>query len=131
MDDTQATGMAGTLPIDPATGNPVDPLIHLTDDNFEAEVLKSKGIMLIDFWAVWCGPCKIVGPVVAQIAAEMYGQIRVGKMDVDQNPKYPQEYGIMSIPTLMIFKDGTMVDMFVGARPKEDIMARLSKVMGA
>ncbi len=126
MDDTAAPQK---LPIDPATGKPIDPVVHLTDDMFESEVLQSKGLVLVDFWAVWCGPCKIVGPVVAQIAEEMYGLVKVAKMDVDANPKVPGEYGILSIPTLMIFQDGKMVDMFVGARPKEDIVGRLNKFL--
>ncbi len=106
-------------------------VIHVTDDTFESEVTRFKGIVLVDFWAEWCGPCKLVGPVVEQIANEMVGKARVCKMDVDANPNKPQEFGIMSIPTLMIFKDGKMVDMFVGARQKEDILGRINKQLEA
>jgi thioredoxin 1 len=101
--------------------------IHLTDDTFDLEVIQSKGVVLVDFWAEWCGPCKMVGPIISQIADEMVGKVKVCKLEVDQNPKKAQEHGIMSIPTMMIFKDGKMVDMFVGQRSKEDIVGRLNK----
>lgn len=103
--------------------------VTVTDDTFESEILKHPGVVLVDFWAAWCGPCKIVGPVVEEIAQEMKDSVKVGKVDVDANPNRPQEFGIMSIPTLMIFKNGKMVDMFVGARPKEDIVGRLNKAL--
>jgi thioredoxin 1 len=103
--------------------------IHLTDATFDGEVIQSKGVVLVDFWAEWCGPCKMVGPVISQIADEMAGKVKVCKLDVDANTQKAQEHGIMSIPTMMIFKDGKMVDMFVGARTKEDIVGRLNKAL--
>jgi len=103
--------------------------ISLTDATFDGEVIQSKGVVLVDFWAEWCGPCKMVGPVIAQISDEMAGKVKVCTLDVDQYPQKAREYGIMSIPTMMIFKDGKMVDMFVGARTKEDIVGRLNKVI--
>ncbi len=97
--------------------------ITLTAENFENEVLKSDIPVLVDFWAAWCGPCRMVAPIVAQIAEEYEGRIRVGKVDVDQQPGIARDYRILSIPTLMVFKDGKVVNTAVGARPKEQIEA--------
>lgn len=103
--------------------------IEITDNNFETEVLKSKSPVLIDFWAVWCGPCKIIAPVVEEIANEYEGKLKVGKIDVDNNPQTSVKYGIRSIPTLLLFKDGVVVDTIIGAIPKSQIVQRLQTVL--
>lgn len=93
----------------------------LTKDNFEAEVLKSDKPVLVDFWASWCGPCMMMGPVVADLADELAGQVKVGKVNVDDNPELAQQYGIMSIPCFMLFKNGEQVATSVGGRSKDDL----------
>ena len=95
--------------------------ITLTSANFQAEVLDSPLPVLVDFWATWCGPCRMVAPIVAEIAAEKAGVIKVGKVNVDEEPGLAGRYGISSIPTLMFFKNGQPVDTMVGARPKAQI----------
>ncbi|MGN0443967.1 MAG: thioredoxin [Acutalibacteraceae bacterium] len=97
--------------------------IVLTNDNFEEEVLKSDIPVLVDFWATWCGPCKMVAPVVAEIAEENAGKIKVGKVNVDEQPELTSAFKISSIPTLMVFKGGKITAMEVGYRDKEDIEA--------
>ncbi len=99
--------------------------IEITDGNFENEVLKSKQPVLIDFWADWCGPCRMVAPHVDAIAQEYNGVLRVGKMDVDDNPAVPGRYGIVGIPTLMLFKGGAVVARITGAQPKDRIVAQI------
>jgi thioredoxin 1 len=95
--------------------------ITLTDTNFQKEVLESDLPCLVDFWAPWCGPCRMVGPVVEQIAQEYEGKLKVGKVNVDEAPQLAGQYGIMSIPTLSVFKNGQRVDTMTGAAPKEQI----------
>ncbi|WP_064196413.1 MULTISPECIES: thioredoxin [Emticicia] len=98
--------------------------IEITDASF-AELINSETPVLVDFWAEWCGPCKMIGPVVEEIAGEYEGKAIVGKMDVDANSNVPASFGIRSIPTLMIFKGGVMVDKIVGAVPKHILTSKL------
>jgi len=100
---------------------------QVTDFTFEQEVLKSTVPVLVDFWAPWCGPCRMVAPVVDEIASEFDGQIKVVKVNTDENPKVASDYGIRSIPTLMVFKGGDRVDMVVGAVPKKTLAETLAK----
>ena len=98
---------------------------EVTDDTFEAEVLQATGPILVDFWAAWCGPCRMVAPVVQEIADEYDGRLKVAKMDVDFNPETPGQLGIRGIPTLILFKDGAEVQRLVGFRPKEAMVEEL------
>ncbi len=99
--------------------------LHLTDATFDAEVLKSNIPVLIDFWATWCGPCRMIAPSIEELAVEYAGKAKICKLDVDNNQMVAQNYGIRSIPTLLLFKNGEVVDQIVGAVPKAQIEARL------
>ncbi|MCZ7557402.1 MAG: thioredoxin [Bacteroidia bacterium] len=103
--------------------------IEITDGNFEQEVAQSSVPVLIDFWAVWCGPCRIIAPIVEEIAGEYEGKVKVGKLDVDNNAETAGKYGIRSIPTLLIFKGGEVVDRIVGAVPKHTIVEKLTPLI--
>ena len=99
-------------------------VLTITKDNFESEVLKSEKPVLIDFWAAWCGPCKMVSPVIDEIAEER-DDILVGKINIDEQMELAQKYGVMSIPTMIVFKNGEVANKNVGAIPKENILAML------
>lgn len=102
--------------------------ITITDSNFDAEVLKSDKPVLVDFWAVWCGPCQMQGPIVEDVAHDLAGKAVIGKLNVDENPQTAQKYGVMSIPTLMIFKGGTVVKQFIGVQSKETLLTELNRL---
>ena len=103
--------------------------IALTDENFAGEVLESDKPVLVDFWAAWCGPCRIVGPIVEELAGEYDGRVKVCKLDVDGAMKTAGEYGIRSIPTLLIFKDGKVADQVIGAVPKGQIVEKVEAAL--
>jgi thioredoxin 1 len=102
-------------------------LVELTDANFETEILSSDIPALVDFWAVWCGPCRQVAPSVEALAGEYKGKLKVGKMDIDAHQITPQRYGIRSIPTLLVFKGGQVVGQIVGAVPRSKLEAEIQK----
>ena len=104
-------------------------LLEITDANFDQEVLKSDVPVLIDLWAVWCGPCKMVAPIVEEIAGEYAGKLKVGKVDVDNNRQTAMNYSIRSIPTIILFKNGEVAEVMVGAAPKAQIISKISSHM--
>jgi thioredoxin 1 len=103
--------------------------ITVTDATFDATVLKSAKPVLVDFWAVWCGPCQMQGPIIEEVAKELDGKAVVGKVNVDENSASAQKFNVMSIPTLMIFKDGTVVKQFTGVQSKETLVGELNKLI--
>jgi thioredoxin 1 len=104
-------------------------VVNLQDATFEQEVLKSDTPVLVDFWAVWCGPCKAIAPAVEELAREYKGKVKVAKLDVDNAQQTAQRYGIRSIPTLLVFKGGRVVDTIVGAVPKSKLVDAITKVV--
>lgn len=100
-------------------------VLELTDDNFQSEILESSTPALVDFWAVWCGPCRQVAPIVEKLASSYKGKLKVGKMDIDHHQIAPQQYGIRSIPTLLLFKGGKVVETIIGAMPQSKIEEKL------
>lgn len=104
-------------------------LVTITDDNFEEEVLKSDKPVLIDFWATWCGPCRMIAPIVEEMSAEYDGKAKIGKLDVDSNQQTSIKYGVRSIPTLLLFKDGELKETIIGAVPKTHLVGKLESVL--
>lgn len=98
---------------------------EFTDSNFENEVLNSAQPVLVDFWAPWCGPCRMIAPMVEELAGEYRGAVKIGKLNIDDSPEAAQQYGVSSIPTLMVFKGGEVVDRFVGVQAKSKLQAAL------
>jgi thioredoxin 1 len=104
-------------------------IAQVSDDNFDSEVLKSAVPVLIDFWAPWCGPCKAIAPIVAELAGEYAGKLKIVKMNVDDNPRTPARYGVRGIPNLILFKDGEVQQQIVGAVPKAHLVKAISTVV--
>jgi thioredoxin 1 len=100
--------------------------LHLDEKSFETEVLKSHLPVLVDFWAQWCGPCKMIAPVIDQLSVELEGKMKVAKVDVDESPQLAGQFNVMSIPTLLIFKGGQPVDQIVGAMSKDKLLAKIN-----
>jgi len=100
-----------------------------TDENFQSEVLASPEPVLVDFWAAWCGPCRAIAPLVDQLAAEYKGKLKVGKLDIDAHQNVPQKYNVMSIPTLLLFKNGQIADQLVGSAPKAKLDAMVKRAL--
>jgi thioredoxin 1 len=107
-----------------------DNAVAVTDSTFQSEVLSASQPVLVDFWATWCGPCRMVAPIVEEIASENNGKLKVAKVDVDANPQTAQQFGVMSIPTLIVFKGGQPVERLVGYMPKAKLMQALSPHLG-
>ena len=103
--------------------------VTITDDNFQTEIEDAQGLSIIDFWAAWCGPCRMVAPIVEQIATEYEGKVKVGKLDVDANQKVASRFNIRSIPSILFFKDGKLVDTVVGAVPKPHLEQKIQQHM--
>lgn len=103
-------------------------IVTLTETNFEKEVLQSPTPVLVDFWAEWCGPCKMIAPILDELAGEYDGKVKVGKVNIDEHQSIATQYGIRAIPTLLIFKDGEVAEQVVGMRSKRDLKANLDKV---
>ncbi|WP_457573439.1 thioredoxin [Desulfolithobacter sp.] len=104
-----------------------DKVVHVSDGEFDSKVLQNELPTLVDFWAPWCGPCKAIGPVIDELAAEYAGQVQIAKMNVDDNPATPGKYGIRAIPTLILFKGGEVVDQITGAVGKAQLIDLLGK----
>ena len=104
-------------------------LVTITDDNFEEEVIKSDKPVLIDFWAIWCGPCRIIAPIVEEMAKEYDGKVKIGKLDVDSNQQSSIKYGVRSIPTILLFNNGEIKETIIGAVPKAQIVQKLEALI--
>ena len=102
--------------------------VHIDDANFEKDVLKAGGPVLVDFWAEWCGPCRQIAPILDEIAEEMQGRLTIAKVNIDKNPETPQKYGVRGIPTMILFKDGKAVATKVGSMPKSKLVEWLQSV---
>ena len=106
-------------------------VLEVTDANFEQEILQSPLPVLVDFWAAWCAPCKMIGPIVEELAGEYKNRAKVAKMNVDDNVNTPAQYGVRGIPALLLFKNGELVDQIIGAVPKAQVVNLLEKALGA
>ena len=106
-----------------------DKILEITDDQFDTTVLKSDSPILVDFWASWCAPCKAIAPVLDQLADEYDGKVKIGKVNVDDNPATPGQYGVRGIPTMILFHQGKVVDQLVGAVPKNQIESLIKKAL--
>ena len=106
-------------------------IVEVTTSSWDQEVLKAEGLVLVDFWAVWCGPCRMIAPTVEEIAKEYAGKLKVCKLNTDENSDIASKYKIMGIPTLMFFKDGDKVDQVVGAVPKPQLKAKIDQLIGS
>lgn len=106
-----------------------DKIVILSDENFQDQIKGSQVPILVDFWAEWCAPCRMIAPMLEEISEEYSGKVKIGKLNVDQNRSIAAQFGVMSIPTLILFKDGEMVDQMVGAQPKENLVKILDAVL--
>ncbi len=106
-------------------------IVHLTEENFQKEVLESAQPILVDFWAEWCGPCKMLAPLLDELAQEYAGRVRIGKLNIDEHQSLAVQYGIRSIPTLLMFKQGQVEDQIVGLRSKRDLKASFDRIAPA
>jgi thioredoxin 1 len=102
---------------------------HFTDSNFKKDVLESQTPVVVDFWATWCGPCKMIAPVVDELAKEYHGKVKIGKINIDENSQVATNYGVMSIPTLMFFKHGKVMDQVVGALTKQELKRKIEAIL--
>jgi thioredoxin 1 len=104
-------------------------ITEVTDENFNSEIMEASIPALVDFWAVWCGPCRAIAPVVEELAVKFQGQVKIGKLNVDENPKTPGQYGIRAIPTLILFKNGKVVEQITGAVSKSTLETAIKKTL--